>query len=381
MDSDESYLKKFEDIRPYADEEIPGVMKSLAGNDLLVSSIRMIRWPSCPDLLQRPVDCIISFLLARKFRGILTIEDFQLKIVANLLLKWVFNYSVKTLTSSGIERLSTDENYIFISNHRDIVLDSAFLNYILFLNKHEVAYIAFGDNLLKNRSVADLIRLNKAFIVKRGLPPKEQLMELKHLSEYINHIRKGGHNLWIAQREGRAKDGVDLTNPAIIKMLYLSERKKDFHFPTFIRSCNIVPVAISYEKDPCDRIKGWEIYRKFKNGEHKKRKNEDLISMSAGIAGDKGRVHLAFGTPLKGNYSDEKEVAQAIDNAIYRNYRLWPSNYIAHDEYFQSNQYKSKYTHDEKAAFLFRYGNLNTNVRRIILKAYANPVINYNSLM
>ncbi|MFC1863555.1 1-acyl-sn-glycerol-3-phosphate acyltransferase, partial [Thermodesulfobacteriota bacterium] len=314
-------------------------------------------------------------MLAGKLKNIATIDDFQINVVSYLF-NWVLTHSIDGLTCSGIKELSPDQNYILISNHRDIVLDSAFINYFLFHNKHKVAYIAFGDNLLINESVSDLIRMNKAFIVKRGLPPKEQLKALKHLSEYMNHMRHRCQNLWIAQREGRAKDGIDVTNPAIIKMLYLSERKKGFDFSEFIESCSIVPVAISYEKDPCDRIKGWEIYRTLKNGEYRKRKNEDFISMSAGISGDKGRVHVAFGKPLAGDYSDDKEVAEAIDRSIYSNYRLWPSNYIAYDTFFEVDKYQSKYTVDEKTDFLSRYKNLNPDVRKIVLNAYANPVIN-----
>lgn len=375
----EDFFEKFRDIRPYIDEEIPSVMKRLVRNELLISAIRMIKWPSCPDILTTPANFLIRMMLAGKLKNISTIDDFQLKVVSYLL-NWVLTHSVDGLTCSRIDRLPSDHNYIFISNHRDIVLDSAFLNYFLFQNKHRVAYIAFGDNLLINESVSDLIRMNKAFIVKRGLPPKEQLKALKHLSKYMNHIRCEGQNLWIAQREGRAKDGVDITNPAIIKMLYLSERKKEYNFSAFIKICKIVPVAISYEKDPCDRMKGWEIYRTLKNGGHKKRKNEDFISMYAGITGDKGRVHVAFGRPLEGDYSDEKEVAEAIDSSIYSNYKLWPSNYIAYDTFFETDRYQSKYSTNEKYNFLSRYDNLNPDVRRIVLNAYANPVVNSNKL-
>ena len=243
MKSTEDFFEKFRDIRPYVDDEIPSVVKRLVRNELLISAIKMIKWPSCPAILSAPANFFIRMTLAGKLKNISTIDDFQ-TIIVSYLLNWVLTHSIDGLTCSGIEELPSDQRYIFISNHRDIVLDSAFINYFLYQNKHRVAYIAFGDNLLINESVSDLIRMNKAFIVKRGLPPKEQLKALKLLSEYMNHIRRQGENLWIAQREGRAKDGVDITNPAIIKMLYLSERKDKFDFSEFIKICKIIVIWI-----------------------------------------------------------------------------------------------------------------------------------------
>lgn len=373
-------LAQFDDIRPYNEDEIPEVMKRLARNDLLVSGIRNIKWPSCPGILEGPANLFVKRLLAGRLGKIKTIDEFQGDIIAGQFLNWVFKNSMKSLTVSGIEGLSEKEAYIFISNHRDIVLDSAFLNYILYSNGFKIAYTAFGDNLLINNSVADLLRMNRGVMVKRGLPPREQLKALKHLSEYISSIREEGRNFWIAQREGRAKDGIDMTNPAIIKMLYLARRKEQKNFSDFIKSYNIVPVAISYEKDPCDRLKGWEIHRRQKTGEYRKRKNMDLISMSAGISGDKGLVHLAFGKPLEGNYADEKEVAEAIDCSIFRNYRLWPTNYIAHDVLFNSGKYNNEYSVKDKEAFLSKYENLPEEVRKAIFTAYANPVLSFESL-
>jgi 1-acyl-sn-glycerol-3-phosphate acyltransferase len=371
-------VDSFEDIRPYRDDELPAVMQRLVRNDLLISTIRMIVWPKCPAFLIGPVNYIVKWVLKRKLRRIRSVHDFQLKIVGKLLLKWVISHSIDHLSSSGLEHLQPDRSYIFISNHRDIVLDSALLNYILNDAGHKVPYIAFGDNLLVNELVSDLIRVNKAFIVKRDLPPREQLKALKHLSAYINHIHSEGSHFWIAQREGRAKDGIDTTNPAIIKMIYLSERKAQPDFSTFIQSCNIVPVAVSYEKDPCDRLKGWELYRKSKSGQHKKRKHEDLIAMAAGISGHKGRVHVAFGKPLDQEFKNEKEVAQAVDKAIHSQYRLWPCNYIAHDVVYNKGTYSNEYSSDEKAQFLAPYDNLKTEVRRVVLQCFANPINSQN---
>lgn len=372
-------MDAFVDIRPFHDEELPAVLQRLAKNDLLISTVRMIVWPKCPDILTAPVNLFIRWQLKRKLLQIRSVDEFQKKIVGERLLQWVISHSIDNLSSSGLENLAKDRPYIFISNHRDIVLDSALVNYTLNSAGFKVPYIAFGDNLLINELVEDLIRVNKAFIVRRNLPPREQLKALKHLSAYLHHIRTEGDHFWIAQREGRAKDGIDATNPAIIKMFYLHERKSQPDFSAFIKSCNIVPVAVSYEKDPCDRLKGWELYRKGKTGQYRKRKNEDLIAMAAGISGHKGRVHVAFGTPLDQAFENEKEVAQAIDKAIHNQYRLWPCNHIAHDVINGKTEGEAHYTPEEKRLFLAQYDNIKPEVREVILKCFANPVDSRNN--
>ena len=373
------FAAKFDDIRPYSDKEVPAVMKRLAENQLLISNIRIMKWPSCPDFLKGLADILIRFFLRRKLSGIKTIAEFQSKIVADNILKWVIENTSDGVTFSGLEKLSKDKSYIFMSNHRDIVMDPALMNYVLYLNGFSIPYIAFGDNLLINDAVSDLIRVNNAVIVKRGLARREQIEASIHLSEYLNKLKNEGSNFWISQREGRAKDGIDQTNPAIINMFYLSERKKQSSFSEFARSCNIVPVAISYEIDPCDRLKGWELYRKNKNGVHRKKKNEDLVSMVAGISGDKGRIHLSFGEPLTGNYEDKKDLAIAIDRSIHSLYKLWPRNYIAYDQVFKTEKYSANYTESEKNKFLSAYNNLKPEVRNLVLTIYANPVCSFES--
>lgn len=373
-------MGNFDDIRPYTDDEIPVVMDRLARNDLLVATMRQIKWPNCPKFLIPTMNWLVRFGLKQTFKSIKSIDDFQQNVTGKSLVPWVISSSITELTHSGLEELDPNLPYIFISNHRDIVLDSALVNFIVNQQLKKVPYIAFGDNLLINQLVTDLIKVNRAFIVKRDLPPKEQLKALKHLSEYISSLRERGDHFWIAQREGRAKDGIDITNPAIVKMFYLSERKKQPDFGEFIRSCHIVPIAISYEKDPCDRLKAWELYRKSKRGYHKKRKNEDFISMTVGIVRDKGRVHIAFGKPLSGDYKNEKEVSVAIDQVIHQQYRLWPWNYIAYDVVNQTDKYAKRYTDREKDVFLSRFDGLPRAVADFALKSYANPVFSREGL-
>ena len=373
-------IHKFDDIRPYSDNEVPTVMKRLAKNELLVSAVRIMKWPSCPGYLTGFADTLVRLFLKRKLWGIKTVSEFQSKIIAEFLLKWILKNTSDGLTFSGLDKLDKDKSYIFMTNHRDIVLDPTLVNYALYLNGFSIPYSTFGDNLLLNNAVSDLIRVNNAVIVKRGLARKEQLEASIHLSEYLNNLRRQGKNFWISQREGRAKDGIDQTNPAIINMFYISERKKQSGFSEFVKSCNIVPVAISYEKDPCDRLKGWELYRKNKNGMHRKKKNEDLLSMVAGISRYKGRIHLSFGEPLVGDFEDKNELADAIDKSIHSLYKLWPGNFIAYDQIFKTEKYSDKYTESEKIKFLSAYSNLKEEVRALVLNIYANPVCSFESL-
>ncbi len=371
----------FHDIRPYTDQEFPTVKKRLIKNSFLVSTVRMMIWPGIPEYLNGLFDFVIRIFLKIRLSNIKTVDDFQKKIVGLRLLKWVLNQSVDRLTWSGLDQLDPGRSYVFISNHRDIVLDSALINYILNEVGFKVPYIAFGDNLLFDDMIEDLIRINKAFIVKRNLPPKQQLKELKHLSEYINLILTQGNHIWIAQREGRAKDGKDQTNPAIVKMFHLSERKSQPDFSAYVNSIGIVPVAISYEKDPCDRIKARELHKMQQKGEYKKKRRDDLISMAAGISGDKGSIHVAFCPPLTGDFKNEKVVADAIDKAIHQNYRLWPRNYIAFDQLNETGYYKNNYSKEEIHRFLDNYANLKPGIKKILLEIYANPVISKDSYL
>lgn len=375
----EEIVDKFSDIRPYTDQEFPKVKRRLTDNRFLISTVRSMIFPKLPEIANGVADLVVKTFLKFRLSNIRNVDDFQKKIVGLRLLKWVLDQSTKSLTCSGLENLDPKRSYVFISNHRDIVLDSALVNYVLNDAGFRVPFIAFGDNLLYDDMIEDLIRINKAFIVKRNLPPKQQLKELKHLSEYINLLLLQNDNIWIAQREGRAKDGIDKTNPAIVKMFHLSERKKQPDFSAYINSIGIVPVAISYEKDPCDRLKARELHKTQQKGEYKKKRKDDLISMAAGISGDKGNIHLGFSAPLKGNFENEKDVADAIDQAIHTNYQLWPNNYIAHDQLFDSSVYSNKYQVEEKEEFLKKYLNLKPEIRKIVLEIYANPVISQSS--
>ena len=367
---------EFDDIRPYNDEELHVVLDRISRNKWLVSGVRNVFWPGCPKIIKPIVDVFVRGTVRKRLFAMRTVDEFQRKIVVGQILERIIQKTTDGLTVSGTENLDPHGAYIYISNHRDITLDSALLNYLLAHSGLGIAEIAFGDNLLMNAFVSDLIRINRGFIVKRDLPIREQVKELYHLSRYIHQTTGEGNSVWIAQREGRAKDGNDETNPAIIKMLYLAHREQGLSFDEFQKRVKIVPVAISYELDPCDRMKAWELYRKHKRGVHKKRKNEDLVSMFAGLTGYKGRVHFAFAPPLREDFASEKDVAAAIDRDIFRLYRQWPSNYIAYDTVTQTARFRDKYSVKEMMKFVKRFKGLSEPVKALAYSIYANSVKN-----
>lgn len=368
---------EFQDIRPYNDEQFPVIAKRLSNNKYLQGFLRGIKWPQCPGFLEPVAEKLVSMYVRRVLGKITTIEQFQKELIVGKMMHWIADKTTDGVGSSGLDRLDKDESYLFISNHRDIVLDSAFINYHLVNAGFDTTQIAFGDNLLINEFVSDLIRINKSFIVKRNLPLREQIQASITLSKYINHtLEVTKDSIWIAQKEGRSKDGTDLTNPAIIKMFYLSQRKSGVDFSDFINKCRIIPVSISYELDPCDTLKGWEVHRKETREDFKKTKTMDLVSMWTGMKGAKGKVHIHYGQTLSGTFSDDKDVARVLDREIHRGYKLWPSNYISYDELNQTGKYADRYTEAERTDFLSRYRKLEKPVLNHVLNMYARPVSN-----
>jgi len=367
--------KEFDDIRPFRDEEISSVMERMVNSAGFEKGMQFMmgKYIAMTDDADK-VD--INTDLKAILGNINSIDDFQREIVLKRMLDPMIKHTVDGITSSGLERLSKDEAYLFISNHRDITLDPALLNYILLQNGFDTVEIAFGDNLLMNDFVSDLIRVNKSFIVKRNLPIMEQLGAAKKLSAYMNYVIHRNQSVWIAQREGRAKDGNDATNPAVLSMISLASRDSDKPFNEFIKGLKIVPLALSYEYDPCDRLKALELFNIRTKGKHEKSPTEDLVSMNRGIAGYKGRIHYSFGEPLLSDFENDKEVSKAIDVSIHKGYKLWPTNYAAHDLLNNSREYSSMYSDSEKEKFIANSANFPEEVRKIIYEIYANSVKN-----
>lgn len=322
-----------------------------------------------------------------------TAEDFQKKVIRPFL-KTVEQSSISNFTFSGTEHLSPKKSYLFVSNHRDIVLDSAYLNIILLEQGMRTSQIAIGDNLVANRLTELLFKINKSFVVKRSGNPREIYNHAVTLSEYIKEtVTKDKDSIWIAQREGRAKDGNDKTQVSLLKMLSLSNQNDLIeHF----KSLNITPVSISYEYDPCGYLKTEEYLEKKSNPDYKKVFHDDAQHLLLGIKGHKGHVHFHFEKPLNNRLDNLKDSANSkemlqnlaaiIDKAIHLNYRLHPINYYAYDQLLGSNLYLAQYkSSQEKLKGFFDIliemlpSEKQLEGRAFMLKIYANPL--YNKLI
>ncbi len=319
---------------------------------------------------------MVEYILSL-FRQVHSYDDFQHKITAGIFIPFVLQGSVNNFSVSGAENLKADEAYLFVSNHRDIVLDCTFLDYALLQNNLPLCEMAIGDNLLSNQFVTDLLKLNGGIVVKRNLPMREKYLESIRLSEYFVDRIESGKSIWVAQKSGRSKDGIDSTHPAIIKMLYLSKKKSGISFSELIKKVNIVPVAVSYEFDPNDINKGREEIATQKRGTYEKKKLEDMISMIRGIRKNKGNIHVAIGKPLREDYDTPDAVALAIDKQIHTNYKLWPSNYFAFDYMEGTGVFHDRYADFDKEKFLSSYSHLDEDVRSFVINSYANPVRSY----
>ncbi len=370
----------YRDIRPYNDNEIQEVLNRIIRHPWALELIRRAKFPKLNTILFGLIKPFVVMNLQKQVRNIKTVHQFQKDIIVRIVLDRIRTSSTDGITVDGLENMEKGRGYLLISNHRDITLDPAYINYFLSLADLPITEIAFGDNLLINDLVSDLIRANRGFIVHRGLPPREQLKSSIRLSGYIASRLAEKQSVWIAQREGRAKNGDDRTNPAVLKMLYLCHRKTEVDYSGMASLYGIVPVSVSYEFDPCDRMKAWELYRTEHKGGHSKGKYEDLASMNAGIKGYKGRIHYHYGKPLSGEFTSEKDMAVALDRAIHRGYKLWPNNYIAYDILHNTDKYADKYTREDKEKIQNRLKRLPDKVRGYAWSAYARPVENREAL-
>lgn len=320
-------MDEFEAIRPYADAEVPLVMARLFADREFLDILAHFRFPRLADSMGWLIKPVISRRLRKQFASIRTVDALQHKIEAYI--DRTIERATDGVTFSGLEQLQQGRAYLFLANHRDIVMDPAFVNYAVYQAGIRTPRIAIGDNLLQRPFVSDLMRLNKSFIVHRSISGRrEKLAAYQLLSAYINHsIREDGESIWIAQAEGRAKDGDDRTDSAILKMFHMS--RKDEPFAAVIDSLNLIPVSISYEYDPCDLAKARELCVRAATGSYTKAPGEDDASIALGITGYKGRVHLHFSPPVAG-LEDTKQLAQEMDRHILGQYRLFPVHYLAY---------------------------------------------------
>ncbi|WP_394242482.1 1-acyl-sn-glycerol-3-phosphate acyltransferase [Halopseudomonas laoshanensis] len=322
-------MGEFDAIRPYSDEEVPAVLDRLLQDRDLLGMLARYRFPMLTRWMPGVMMRLVEAGLRRESKGISSVEALQHKLEPYM--TRLIERSAIQVTYSGLEHLRKDRAHLFLANHRDIVMDPAFVNYALYHAGHPTPRIAIGDNLLQRPFVSDLMRLNKSFIVHRSVSGRrEKLAVYQALSAYINHSIATGHSIWIAQAEGRAKDGQDETDTAIIKMLCMSRKSEPF--TEVLASLNLVPVSIAYEWDPCDQMKARELEQRERTGSYTKEPGEDDRSIAMGLTGYKGRVHVAFGTPLDQPLADAKAVAKEVDRQILSNYRLYPSNYLAFEQ-------------------------------------------------
>lgn len=373
-------MNDFDDIRPYSDSEFREHMNEL---------LRDERFRSVMTALYQPQAVANSIM--DQISHCEDTDSFQQNIVRPLLDRIVDTTS-SGLTFSGFDQLDAQKNYLFISNHRDIILDPAFLNYIMFKVALPRTEIAIGDNLFVYDWIREMVKLNRAFVVRRNLAFREQLSASKHLSEYIRYaILEKKEPVWIAQKEGRAKDGCDKTQLAILKMLNMSNQKS---LVEGFRDLNIVPLAISYEVEPCGVFKVEELLKRKHDPSFKKSQSDDLQSMGSGIMQFKGHMHFGFGKPLNDNIDEIckdlrpndaiQAIAEYIDRCVYSNYKLRPNNYIACDLLEANNRHAEKYSEEEKSAFVERMNDDLSKVdfdyeesRPQYLEMYANPVLNF----
>ena len=304
----------FADIRPYTDDEVRSVMERLMTSRGLAEALLRYRFPRIPHWLRPALTPVIWALMKMRMKRIHSVADFQ-----HLIADWVeaiLERSSTVIEVHGLDKLEPGQSYLWISNHRDIAMDPTLINYSLHHAGWPTSRIAIGDNLLRHPDVADIMRLNKSFVVKRGISNKrEKLRELQKLSGYIRHSLDDGHSVWIAQREGRAKDGIDETDTAVVKMLALNGRDRDEEFQQTMRAMRPVPVCIQYEWDPCDLQKARELTLRQQQGHYAKDDDEDTRSILLGLTGNKGRIFVDFGRPLN---DDEIASPDAMADAIDR---------------------------------------------------------------
>jgi len=368
----------FDDIRPYTDKEVREKIRTMI-KDPAFERVLMYLFKNRPKVE----------MVKLQLRMIRKIKQLQGTFVYDLL-RWIINKTSDGLQCTGLENLDKTKPYLFISNHRDIILDAALLNYLIFEKGMNTTQIAIGNNLLLYEWIEHAVKLNRAFIIKRNLPPRELLQASQKVSHFIRKsITEDNLSVWIAQREGRTKDGFDKTQESVLKMLNMSNKKS---FSDGFNELNIVPVSISYEIEPCGLAKMKELIKKEHYGQ-KKTDKDDLKSMSMGMFNPKGRIRFSFGQPIEVNFEEKqtkeeknqqiKVLAQNIDNQIYANFKLWSNNFIAYDMLMPEPKFKHRYTSHEKKVFKTMLDQAMifidfpiTDIQERFLKIYANPVIN-----
>ncbi len=367
----------FEDVRPYYDKEIPSALTRIASNPQFKQLLNYLFPEEQHEELGK---LILKCSNKEEFQ-----RDFMHPVINSILAK-----TADGITQTGVNNLSKNNGHVFIANHRDIILDSSILGLHLMENGYETCQITWGNNLMISPFVIDIGKVNGMITVFREGSPKEMLKNSQNLSAYIRHIvENNDSSVWIAQRKGRTKDGLDGTDVSILKMLILTGASDLINN---LKKLNITPVSISYEWEPCDSMKVRELYMS-ENTEYVKMDGEDLVSIIGGVVSNKGGIHLSMGTPINDdldgvnlnlrNNEILQEVTKVIDKQIHANYKLWPSNYLAVDLLEHTTKFSEKYNEATKAKLQSRLTKTfeqvdgdEDRIRELFLRLYANPVYN-----
>ncbi|GEJ44748.1 1-acyl-sn-glycerol-3-phosphate acyltransferase [Chryseobacterium sp. ON_d1] len=370
-------MSKFDAIRYFYDPEVNERLQSIA-RDPMMKALMNFTFPDTDEQVW-----------LEQFKNVHSISDFQHQFVAYAV-RQILAKSSEGLTTSGFDKLDKNTPYLFISNHRDIVLDTSLLNLVLLEGGYIMTASAIGDNLVRKKFLHVLAKLNRNFLVQRGLSLREQLTSSQTMSEYIKvQLHQENRSVWIAQREGRTKNGNDATQQGVLKMLAMAAG--DQPLTEYFKSLKIVPISISYEYDPTDSLKMPQLLAQHRDEEYIKGKNEDFTNILSGILGQKKRIHLHAGDVI-GPELDEiaaatdnknkqlQAITQVIDHSIISNYKLWPTKYIAYDLLHNTHTYTSEYTEQEKQLFVrrleMRIDPSDPVSREYFLSMYATPLVN-----
>ncbi len=376
-------FSKFESISPYTDEEMVEALSEVASHPI----VGVIQQYFFPD--ERPG------FLRDLMLSVRSVDELQTAVMSKVV-EWVIEHTIHTFSYDGINNINPDEKFLLMSNHRDIILDPAITQLIFFRNNIPMTEVAVGDNLLSNSTIEKLIRANRMVKVVRGISARELYLSSQLLSEYIRlRITSGTSSIWLAQRQGRTKNGADTTEQGLLKMLDMSGGKD---FVENFMELNITPMSISYEYEPCDILKAREIlisrYQKYVKAD-----GEDLHSIITGVKQQKGNTHLHIGPKLteneirKASLCDKNDryqyIRHIVDMRVVSGYRLWKTNYIAYDIFYNVYKYSDRYTEGEKQAFVDYMGSqldtVETSLNRnelagIFLQIYSNPVLSKEKL-
>ena len=371
-------LSEFESISPYSDDEASEALSKLSEYPAVGIASKHFFPDQAPDFLQNIL------------KQIKTVDQFQ-EVVMSKFVRWVLDHTAHNFSYDGIANIDPEKRFLALSNHRDIILDPAITQLVLYNNGIPMTEIAVGDNLITNKAIEYLIRSNRMIKVIRGVSARELYLSSQMLSRYIRlNITNNRRSIWLAQRQGRTKNGYDMTEQGLLKMLDMSG---EADFQKNFEELNIIPMSISYEIEPCDILKAREILIS-RTQKYVKAEGEDFNSIMVGIMQQKGNVHLHIGKPLtseeiaeaaKCDKNDRYQlIRHAVDVRVIQGYKLWPNNYIAYDILNATDKYSSNYTSEEKQKFVgYMENQLGTvepelnkdELREVFLGIYANPVV------